>query len=112
MNIEIIKPFCLEKKIDKKHRPLLIRLSNYEIKAKILSKSFILHQTNSYEDIFVHIDRTKAEQAIHKLLVEQLKYQRARGETDIIIQGIVLSLDPNSKHSKLRSRNLEMVHWK
>ena len=87
LNVEIIKSFCLEKKIDKKHKSLLIHLCNYEIKDKILSKSFILCQTNPYEDIFMSTDRTKAEQARHKLLVEQLKSQRARGETDIIIQG-------------------------
>ena len=39
---------------------------------------------NPYENIFVSADITEAEQARHKLLVEQLKSQRARGETDII----------------------------
>ena len=48
LNVEIIKPFHLGKKIDKKHRPLLIRLGNYEIKAKILSKSFILRHIRIY----------------------------------------------------------------
>ena len=60
LNVEIIKLFHIGKKIDKKHRPLLICLSNYEIKAKILSKTFILHQTNPYENIFVSADMTKA----------------------------------------------------
>ena len=55
---------------------------------------------------------TKAEQARHKLLVEQLKSQRARGELILSFGGIVWSLDPNPKDSKLRSRILEMVHWK
>ena len=32
-------------------------------------------------------DLTKAEKARHKLLVEELNSQRARGETDIIIRG-------------------------
>ena len=73
LNVEIIKSFRIGKKVDKKHRPLLIHLSNYEIKAKILSKSFILHQTNPYENIFVSTDMTKAEQTRHKLLVEELK---------------------------------------
>ena len=90
----------------------MIRLSNYEIKAEILSKSFTLCQTNPYKNIFVSADMIKAEQARHMLMVEQLKSRRARGETDIIIRGIVLSLDPNPKDSKLRSRILEVVHWK
>ena len=43
LNAEIIKSLCIGKKIDKKHKRLLIHFSNYmyEIKAKILSKSFI-----------------------------------------------------------------------
>ena len=32
-------------------------------------------------------DMIKAKQARHKLMVEQLKTQRARGETDIVIHG-------------------------
>ena len=59
---------------------------NYEIKAEILSKSFILRQTNPYENIFMSAGMTKAEQSRYKLLVEQLKTRRATGETDIIIR--------------------------
>ena len=70
---------------------------------------FSAMQTNPFEDIFMSTDMTKAEQARHKLLVEQLKSRRAREENDII-WGIVLSLDSNPKDSKLRSRNLEVVH--
>ena len=88
----------------------MIRLNNYEVKAKILSRSFILDQTNPFENIFVPAEMTKAEQARHKLLFEQLKPRRARGETDIIIRVILLSLVPNPKDSKLRSRILEVVH--
>ena len=95
MNVEIIKLFHIGKKTDKKHRPLLIHLSNYEVKAKILSRSFILRQTNPYENIFVSADMTKAEQARHKLLVEQLKSQRGRGKLILSFVGIVLSLEPN-----------------
>ena len=36
---------------------------------------------------YVSTDMTKAEQARCKLLVEQLKSRKARGETDIIIRG-------------------------
>ena len=56
-NIGIIKLFRLGKKIDQKHRPLLIHLSNHEIKATILSKSFVLHQTSPYEDILLCVYR-------------------------------------------------------
>ena len=65
----------------------MLHLSNYEIKAKILSNSFIpARQVHSpYEDIMVSTDMTNVEQIRHKLLVEQLKSLRARGKTDIII---------------------------
>ena len=33
LNVEIIKLFRIGKKVDKKHSPLLIRLSNYKVKA-------------------------------------------------------------------------------
>ena len=83
----------------------MIRLNNYEIKAKILSKSFILRQTNLYENIFVSTDRTKAEQARHKLLVEQLKSQRATGETDIIIQGDSIVTRSKSQRQQIEKQN-------
>ena len=83
----------------------MIHLSNYEIKAKILSKSFILHQTNPYENIFVSAGMTKAEQARHKLLVEQLKSQRARGETDIIIQGDSVVTRSKSQRQQTEKQN-------
>ena len=96
LNVEIIKSFRIGKKTDKKHRPLLIHLSNYEVKAKILSRPFILRQTNPYENILLSADMTKAEQAGHKLLVEKLKSRRARGETDIIIRGdSIVTIEPN-----------------
>ena len=105
LNVEIIKLFRTGKKIDKKHRPLLIRLSNYEVKAKILSKSFILRQTNPYENIFVSADITKAEQARHKLLVEQVKSRRARGETDIIIRGDSIVTRSKSQRQQTEKQN-------
>ena len=87
LNIHVIKAFRLGKKITNKHRPLLIRLSDSETKSKILSKSYLLRSKSPYEDIYVSVDRTKAEQAKHKLLVDELKTRRANGETNIIIQG-------------------------
>ena len=42
LNIKVIKSFCLGKKIDKKHRPILILFNNYEIEAKILLVFYFL----------------------------------------------------------------------
>ena len=83
----------------------MIRLSNYEVKAKILSRSFILRQTNPYENIFVSADMTKAEQARHKLLVEQLKSRRARGETDIVIGGDSIVTRSKSQRQQTEKQN-------
>ena len=77
-------------------------------KAKILSKSFILCQTNPYENISVSADMTKTEQARHKLLVEQLKSRTARGETGIIIHGnsiVTRSKSQGQQTEKQKSRS-------
>ena len=57
---------------------------------------------------------TKAEQARYKLLVEQLKSQRAWGETDIIIWGDsivtrVKSQRQQTEEQNSRSGSLEVV---
>ena len=48
---------------------------------------------------------TKTEQARHKLLVEQLKSQRARGETDIIIQGDSIVIRSKSQRQQTEKQN-------
>ena len=58
-------------------------------------------------------DTTKTKQARHKFLVEQLKSQRARGESDVIIHGdSIASRSKSQRDSKLGSRDLGVVHWK
>ena len=64
--------------------------------------------------IFVSADITKAEQTRRKLLVEQLKSQRARGETDIIIRGDSVVTRPKSQRQqtekqKSRSGSPEVI---
>ena len=71
-----------------KHRPLL---SYDDFKIKILSRSYLLHSKSPYyEDIYVSIDKTKAEQAKHKLLVEEL---RAQGKQTSSYVGTALLLN-------------------
>ena len=48
---------------------------------------------------------TKAEQARHKLLVEQLKSRRARGETDIIIRGDNIIIRSRSQRQQTEKQN-------
>ena len=55
---------------------------------------------------------TKAEQARHKLLVEQLNSWRGRGETDIIIHGDTIVTRSKSQRSQNGNKNLGVVHWK
>ena len=65
-----------------------------------------------WRSIFVSTDTTKTKQAKHKFLVEQLKSQRARGESDVIIHGdSIASRSKSQRDSKLGSRDLG-VHWK
>ena len=87
MEVKIIKSFRLGKRVTNKHRPLLICFNSDEPKHNILSKSYLLRSTKPYEDIYVSVDKTKAEQAKHKVLVEELKSRRAKGETNIVIRG-------------------------
>ena len=49
------------------------------------SLTYLFCSKSPYNDISV--DKTKAEQAKHILLVEELRAQRAKGEIDIIICG-------------------------
>ena len=50
-------------------------------------------------------DITKAEQARHKLLVEQVKSRRARGETDIIIRGDSIVTRSKSQRQQTEKQN-------
>ena len=58
-----------------------------------------------YENIFMSVDMTKAEQARHKLLVEQLKSLRARGKTDIIIWGDSIVTRSKSQRQQTEKQN-------
>ena len=81
----------------------------------MLSKSFILHQTNPHENTFMSADMTKAEQARHKLLTEQLRSQRAKGETDIIIWGSIITRSKSERQQTEKqnsgSGSLEVMDW-
>ena len=94
--IQVAKAFHLGKKTENKCRPLLVHLNDDELKSKILTKSYLLRSKTPYEDIYISTDKTKVEQAKHKLLVEELKARRAKGETNIIIRGdsIVTKTNP------------------
>ena len=72
----------------------MIRFNSSEPKNHVISKSYLLRSTKPYEDIYVSIDKTKAEQAKHKLLVEELKSRRANGETNIVIRGDSIIIKP------------------
>lgn len=93
--IQVVKAFRLGKKTTNKCRPLLIRLNDDELKSKILTKSYLLRSISPYEEIYISTDKTKAEQAKHKLLVEELKARRAKGEANIIIRGDSIIAKPN-----------------
>ena len=62
-----------------------------------------------YEDIFISTHSTDGT----KGMFEQLNLEELEGKL-ISFVGIALSLGPNpkDKDNKLRSRNLQVVHWK
>ena len=87
LDVEISKAFRLGKKVLNKCRPLLVQFEKENAKAKILGKAYLLKSTEVYSNIYVLVDMTKSERKKHKELVNELKSQRARGETNIIIHG-------------------------
>ena len=56
-------------------------------KAKILGKFYLQKSTELYSNIYVSVDMTKSERTKHKQLVDELKSQQARGETNIYVRG-------------------------
>ena len=108
LNIHVIKAFHLGKKITNKHRPLLIRLSDSETKSKILSKSYLLRSKSPYD---VSVDRTKAEQAKHKLLVDELKTGPMEKQTSsfkVTILLLGMDLNGNLTLQKQQMRYLDL----
>ena len=100
LNIEIIKSFHPGKKIDRKQRPLLICLSKYDIKAKILSKSFTLHQMNPYEDLYLCLQtRPRLNKPDTSFWLHNWDLKELGENLMLSFMGIALPLGPNLKET-------------
>ena len=54
LDIQILKPFCLGKKLANKSRPLLVHLESEDIKSRILAKSYLLKSTELYDNVSIY----------------------------------------------------------
>ena len=75
------------KKSEGKSRLLLVRLSDLTTKQQILSKSAQLRSKTTWRKVYVNPDLTKFKRETQKLLRDELKAHRDKGEADLIIRG-------------------------
>ena len=88
----------LGKKVPDKIRPLRICLDNEATKRRILSRSSQLRSKAEWENVYVNPDMTLAECNANKVLRQELKERRNRGEKYLFIRrNKIVSL--NKSHS-------------
>ena len=86
------------KKVPDNIRPLRIYLDNEATKHRILSRSSQLKSKAEWENVYVNPDMTLAERNANKLLCQELKERRNRGEKYLVIRrDKIISL--NKSHS-------------
>ena len=76
----------LGKKVPDKIRPLRVCLDNEATKRRILSRSSQLRSKAKWENVYVNPDMTLAERNANKLLRQELKERRNRGEKYLVIR--------------------------
>ena len=69
----INRVICLGRRIENKHRPLLVCFECIDDKAIVVSRSYLLCHHDQFKKVFVVLDRTKIECEKHKRLVTELK---------------------------------------
>ena len=75
------------KKSEGKSRLLLARLPNLATKQQILSKSAKLRSKTTWRKVYVNPDLTRSERETQKLLRDELRARKDKGEVDLIIRG-------------------------
>ena len=78
----------------KRHRLLRIRCDSIDQKFTILRHSKKLHHSQ-FRHVFINQDLTKSQRERHKLLREQLKHRRLKGEMVRIRHGVIVNSQPN-----------------
>jgi len=110
INMEIDKVLRLGRRLEGKHRPLLIRLNSESDKHTILSQAPRLRFHEQYK-MFISHDMTQSEHVKHKALVQELHSRRAKGERNLMIRNgniivrysSVVSKEPDSNIATLAS---------
>ena len=75
------------KKIEGKSRVLLVQLPDLATKHLILSQSAQLRSKTTWKKVYVNPDLTRYERETQRLLRDELKARKEKGETDLIIRG-------------------------
>ena len=87
LQVHITAATRLGKKEPNKMRPLHVCLDNEMTKRKVLSRSSQLRSKPDWENVYVNPDMTLAERnATNRLLRQELKERRNRGEKNLIIR--------------------------
>lgn len=90
--MDIEKLFRLGRKIDNKHRPLLVGFSSENDKQSLLAVAPRLRSSNEFKQVYIVTDMTKLERERHRKVVVELKRRRSSGESNLIIRnGAIVS---------------------
>lgn len=101
-DIPITKIIRLGKKVDNRHRPLLVGFEHEDDKVIILSRAYLLHRHDQYKRVFIAPDRTKFEREKHRKLVNELRQRQSQGETGLIIRnGNIITRSSRTEDSSL-----------
>ena len=87
LNVPSFTVTRIGKKIEGKSRVLLVRLPDLATKRQILSKSVQLRSKTTWKKVYVNPDLTRSERVTQKLLRDELKALKEKGESDLIIRG-------------------------
>ena len=88
----VIRVARLGRRLENKHRPLLVCFEHEDDKTTVISRSNLLRQHDQYKRVFIAPDRTKFEREKHAKLVNELKERKTKGETNLIIRnGSIIS---------------------
>jgi len=111
ISVEVDKVLRLGRRLEGKHRPLLIKLHSESDKFAILTQAPSLRFHEQHKRVFISHDMTQAERVKHKALVQELHSRRAKGERNLMIRNgniiarysHVVSKEPESSNATLES---------
>ena len=84
INVEVDKVLCLGRRLEGKHRPLLIKSHSESDKLAILSQAPRLRFHEQHKKVFISHDMTQSKRVKHKALVQELHSRKAKGERNLM----------------------------